>query len=28
MAVNLKVAGSLGIALSDAFIPRANEVVE
>jgi ABC-type uncharacterized transport system substrate-binding protein len=28
MAVNLKTAGSLGISLSDAFIARANEVIE
>jgi putative ABC transport system substrate-binding protein len=28
MAVNLKVAGSLGVALADAFIARANEVIE
>jgi putative ABC transport system substrate-binding protein len=28
MAVNLKVAGPLGVALADAFIARANEVIE
>jgi hypothetical protein len=28
MAVNLKVVGSLGVALPDAFIARANEVIE
>jgi putative ABC transport system substrate-binding protein len=28
MAVNLKTAASLGISLSDAFIARANEVIE
>jgi ABC-type uncharacterized transport system substrate-binding protein len=28
MAVNLKTASSLGVSLSDAFVARANEVIE